>query len=86
MPTVLLLAPAAVCALSWFGIGTLLPRRVLPEKQLRAILGGAGSEPAPIQGCLRRTAVYHARFVTSRSLGQGIPYNFVLYSLLRCQR
>jgi hypothetical protein len=58
----------------------------LDSLHVRAILSGAGSEPAPLRGCLRRIALYHARFVTSRSLGQSIPYDFVLYSLLRCQR
>jgi hypothetical protein len=39
-----------------------------------------------VRGCLRRTAVYHARFVTSRSLGHSVPYDLVLYSLLGCRR
>jgi len=37
VPTILLLAPAALCALSWVGIGSLLPARLLPAEQL---LGG----------------------------------------------
>ena len=31
-------------------------------------------------------AVFHARFVTSRSLGQSVPYDLGLYSLAGCRR
>ncbi len=60
----------------------------LASLHVRAILSSAGPVPelAPVRGCLRRTAVYHARFVTSRSLGHSVPYDLVLYSLLGCQR
>jgi hypothetical protein len=60
----------------------------LASLHVRAILSSAGQVPelAPVRGCLRRTAVYHARFVTSRSLGHSVPYDLVLYSLLGCRR
>src|SRR5262245_38556315 len=34
LPTVVYLAPAAVCVLSWLGAGLLLPRRSLPGEPL----------------------------------------------------
>ena len=40
----------------------------------------------PIRSCLRRVATYHARFVTSRSLGESVPYDLVLTSLVGCAR
>ena len=46
---------------------------------------GAAQQLAPILGCLRRTGVFQARFVTSRSLGQSIPYSFATYSLADCR-
>jgi hypothetical protein len=55
---------------------------------IRSILAGGGPaatpELDPVRGCLRQTAVYHARFVTSRSLGQSTPFDLVLYSLVGC--
>jgi hypothetical protein len=38
----------------------------------------------PIRSCLRPIATYHARFVTSRSLGESVPYDLVLVSLAGC--
>ncbi len=45
MPTVLFLGPAAVCALSWFGAGQVIPRRFLSGERLLDVLTrvGAGS-------------------------------------------
>jgi hypothetical protein len=50
------------------------------------LVGGFPSVPAlaPVRGCLRREAVYHARFVTSRSLGKSTPFDLFLYSLVGC--
>jgi hypothetical protein len=49
--------------------------------------GGLGSAPqlAPVRGCLTETGAFAARFVTSRSLGRSIPFDFMTYSLARCQ-
>jgi hypothetical protein len=38
LPTLVFLAPAAVCALSWLGIGRLVPRRLLPDDLLLRVL------------------------------------------------
>jgi hypothetical protein len=38
----------------------------------------------PIRGCLDRLAEYHARYVTSRSLGHSTPLLLTLYSTRRC--
>jgi hypothetical protein len=38
LPTVVFLAPAGVCALSWFGIGRAVPRRLLPDDALLRVL------------------------------------------------
>jgi hypothetical protein len=41
-------------------------------------------ELAPIRACMDGIALYHARFVTSRSLARSVPYDLTLYSLARC--
>jgi 4-amino-4-deoxy-L-arabinose transferase-like glycosyltransferase len=50
------------------------------------LVADSASQPelAPVAGCLTRTAVYHARFVTSRSLGTSRPLDLILYSLVGC--
>jgi hypothetical protein len=57
---------------------------------IRAILvaGDLRNQPglAPIASCVRWKAVYHGRYVTSRSLGQTKAYTFTLYRLGRCTR
>ena len=71
----------------------LLPRSVylarLRSLGVRALLvGGYDAVPpelGPIRPCLKRTAVYHARFVTSRSLGRSTPFDLVLYRLVGCR-
>jgi hypothetical protein len=54
---------------------------------IRAVLVGrfpGSPEEGPLLGCASRVAVYHARYVTSRSLGDSVPFDLVLYSLVRC--
>lgn len=62
----------------------LMRLRSLGVRQL--LVGGSSSEAEldPVRGCLRREAVFHARFVTSRSLGTSTPLDLVLYSLVGC--
>jgi hypothetical protein len=38
LPTIVFLAPAGVCALSWFGLGRAIPRRFLPDDALLRVL------------------------------------------------
>lgn len=38
LPTIVFVAPAALCALSWLGFGSLVPRRALPDDELLAFL------------------------------------------------
>jgi hypothetical protein len=63
--------------------------RRLASLEVDSILvgGGVGSagQLAPIRGCMRLTGTFHARFVTSRSLGHSIPYTFTTYSLAGCR-
>src|SRR4029078_8464332 len=55
---------------------------------IRTVLVGepAAAHPTlrPVAGCLRPVAVYHARFVPSRSLGRSEPLPLVLYSAEPC--
>jgi 4-amino-4-deoxy-L-arabinose transferase-like glycosyltransferase len=69
----------------------LLSRRTFLDRLdslgVRALLVGSDAQPAwlaPIRPCLVKRATYHARFVTSRSLGKSEPYDLVLYSLVGC--
>ena len=50
------------------------------------LVGGGLGALGPIRGCLTQEETFHARFVTSRSLGQSTPYDLVLYSLVGCER
>jgi Dolichyl-phosphate-mannose-protein mannosyltransferase len=68
-----------------------LPRRAylarLRSLGIRDLLvGGSSTTPEldPLRSCLQRKAVFHARFVTSRSLGTSTPLDLVLYSLVGC--
>lgn len=46
LPTIVYVAPAVLCALAWFGLGSLVPARLLPDDRLLAALtrvaAGAG--------------------------------------------
>lgn len=71
----------------WIGRAGWL-RRVAPLR-VDYVLAPASSSPlpelVPVAGCLRRLARYHARYVTSRSLGTSRPYDMVLYGVAPCR-
>src|SRR5215207_4006222 len=86
LPTIVFVAPAAVCVLSWLGLGSLVRDRLLPAAPLLATLTRIGAASAVVSlmlFALGKASLFDRRLIVALTVVAAVPGALAAWRVLR---